>query len=59
MKSSKYEPVGISSAHEIVHVFPNSEWHDTNHRGRCWCEPEWQDYSDEDGGICVIHNQLQ
>lgn len=46
MKSFKYEPVGIFSAHEIVHVFPNSEWHDTDHRGRCWCEP-------------VIHNQLK
>lgn len=58
MKSSRYEPIGIPANAKIVHVFFTGENHETSGKP-CWCEPEYQDYSDEDGGIVVSHNRRQ
>ncbi len=45
-----------------IHSFMPDEPHDVsgdlNVEGKiCWCEPEVEDFTDEGGGVLVIHRQ--
>ncbi len=50
------------TAAAVIHSFMADEPHDAsgdvNEEGKvCWCDPVIEDFSDEGGGVLIIHQQ--